>query len=124
MQVSQYFLWVPHRSRFTLPIDSNSAADEGSDEALRKKFKRLEDELRKANDSNKSLMTEIKSLKRKPTPVSGRSEDDGDDGAPRSDGSGEGTNDPDSDDPNLLFSSRKVSVDYYTTHGTWSTNLC
>jgi hypothetical protein len=74
-------------------------------------------------------MTEVKYLKRKPIPASGRDEDDGDDGAPHSDSSGEGTNDPDSDiahhndNPNSLFSSRKASVNYYTTHGTWSTNL-
>jgi hypothetical protein len=104
-------------------IDSDSVVDEGGDEALHKRLKRLEDQLKKANDSNKTLMVEVKSLKKKPAPPRNRVASDDDD-ASRSNGNKTGTSDSDSDgnsnidsdtarrsdDPALLFSSRMVSV--------------
>jgi hypothetical protein len=88
-----------------------------------KKFKRLEGQLKKANDSNKVLMAEVKTLKRKPAPVRSANNEDG----PRSDGGGMSVGDSNSDsdiarqsdDSNLLFSSRRVPMltsMTFTTH--------
>ena len=63
-------------SWFIRLIRTESATDEGSTEVLLKKFKRLEEELKKSKDSNKALMTEVKSLKRKKAPPSHHDESD------------------------------------------------
>lgn len=80
---------------------------------LLKKFKALEDKLKTSNDSNKALMAEVKTLKRKPAPVQVA-----DDSNKSRDNSGESSSDDGSDsdiarksdDPNFLFQSRKVSM--------------
>ena len=74
--MGQYLSHTYPYSQFIPLIGTESTTDEGSSEVLLKKFKRLEEELRKANDSNKTLMTEIKSLKRKKAPPSHHDESD------------------------------------------------
>lgn len=111
--------------------------DKGSDEVMRKRLKRLEDQLKTANDSNKVLMAEVKATRKKPAPAHRRADDDDDDDDNDDDSDDNADNnssctngnegshtdsckmdasgtDSDSDiahksdDPNLLFSSRKV----------------
>ena len=111
MQVSDtslaHLLW----SRFTPLTHTGYAVDEGNSEVLLKKLKRVEDKLRKSNDSNKVLMTEVKTLRQKPAPTSSRI---GNDDGLHTDAGRTDSSDSDSDvarqsdDPAQLFSSRRV----------------
>lgn len=91
-------------------IDADHIVDEGSDEAILKKFKQLEDRFSKSEDSNKALMAEVKSLRQKQGSARNHASNDEDS---HSD-SNEADSDSDiahrSDDPSTLFSSRKVSA--------------
>lgn len=98
-------------------IDADRIVDEGSDEAILKKFKQLEDRFSKSEDSNKALMAEVKSLRQKQGSARNHASDDEDS---HSD-SNEADSDSDiahrSDDPSTLFSSRKVSALTSVIHG-------
>ena len=81
---------------------------------MAKKIKRLEDKLKKSKNSNNSLKAHVKSLKKGQVPTHLCAS--GDDTGPRNHDDETGTGDSDSDsdiahasdDPNLLFSSRRV----------------
>lgn len=98
--------------------ETYSAADDGSQEVLLRRLKRVEEDLKKATDSNQALKTEVKSLKRKQAPPSHHNKND-DYGDSHSNGSSEVESsdsglDSDvarqSDDPATLFASQKVST--------------
>jgi len=103
--------------------DTDHTSDEANEEVSKRKMKKMEDRLKKSQDSNKILKAEVKTLKRQPTVVSpptlkrarGDSESFDSNSTDASNSSSDGSNDiaQRSDDSKLLFSSSKVSMQTY-----------
>ena len=110
--------------------DTDHTSDEANEEVSKRKMKKMEDRLKKSQDSNKILKAEVKTLKRQPTAVSpptlkrarGDSESFDSHSTDASNSSSDGSSDVAhrSDDSKLLFSSSKVSMQTYMLSTTWA----